>query len=155
MKLYVKLDAPDTLLLSENVCYKLKIVSYHPDVQPVLDHEPGQWRSKRPSQWKSKRKSKKAKIKLIQTICLPADGSDKQRKRSSRKKSSQQSKEADDLLPNTDNQGGEQPRSPYNLRYRQRRLARNINLRLSLVSRGHVTVLESVTSSADSSHLIS
>ena len=63
---YVKLDAPDTLLLlSENVCCKLKIVSYHPDVQPVLDHEP--------SQQKSKRKSKKAKIKLIQTICLPAD----------------------------------------------------------------------------------
>ena len=46
---YVKLDAPDTLLLSENACCKLQIVSYHPDVQPVLDHEPGQWKSKRPS----------------------------------------------------------------------------------------------------------
>ena len=65
--LYVKLDAPDTLLLSENVCCKLKIVSYHHDVQAVLDHEPGQR--------KSKRKSKKAKIKLIQTIRLPADSS--------------------------------------------------------------------------------
>ena len=64
---YVKMDAPDTLLLSENVCCKLQIVSYHPDVQPVLDHEPGQQ--------KSKRKSKKARIKLIQTIRLPADSS--------------------------------------------------------------------------------
>ena len=44
-----------------------KIASYHPDVQPVLDHKPGQQ--------KSKRKSKKAKIKLIQTIQLPADSS--------------------------------------------------------------------------------
>ena len=32
---YIKLDVPDTLLLSENVCCKLDIVSYHPDVQPV------------------------------------------------------------------------------------------------------------------------
>ena len=56
-----------TLLLSENVRCKLKIVSYRPDVQPVLDHEP--------NQRKSNRKSKKAKIKLIQTIHLPADSS--------------------------------------------------------------------------------
>ena len=31
----IKLDVPDTLLLSENVSCKLDIVSYHPDVQPV------------------------------------------------------------------------------------------------------------------------
>ena len=64
---YVKLYAPDRLLLSENVCCKLQIVSYHPDIQPVLDNELGQW--------KSKRKSEKARIKLIQTICLPVDSS--------------------------------------------------------------------------------
>ena len=32
---YVKLVAPDQLLLSEAVCYKLGIVSYHPSVQSV------------------------------------------------------------------------------------------------------------------------
>ena len=115
-------------------------------------------RSQRKS--KRKRKSKKAKIKLIQTICLPADSSgvvqveaksidivytpkDKQRK-----KSSQQSKEADNLLPTTGNQGGEQPRSPYNLRHRQRGLTRNINSRSSLVSEG-------ICNSSGISHLIS
>ena len=52
---YVKLDAPDILLLSENVCCKLNIVSYHPDVLPVAE----------PSQKKLRKKGKKAKIKLI------------------------------------------------------------------------------------------
>ena len=36
---FVKLVAPDKLLLSENVCRMLGVVSYHPDVQPV--DEPG------------------------------------------------------------------------------------------------------------------
>ena len=35
---YVKLDAPDTLLLSGNVCHTLKTVSYHPNVQPASDN---------------------------------------------------------------------------------------------------------------------
>jgi len=56
---YIKLDAPDTLLLSENVCCKLDIVSYHPDVQPVDQGRP---------------KGKK-KIKLIQTVHLPTGSS--------------------------------------------------------------------------------
>ena len=34
---YITLDAPDTLLLSENVCHTLKIVSYHPSVQSASD----------------------------------------------------------------------------------------------------------------------
>ena len=59
---YIKLDAPDTLLLSENVCCKLDIVSYHPDVQPV-------------DQGRPKGKKKKAKIKLIQTVRLPTGSS--------------------------------------------------------------------------------
>ena len=59
------MDAPDTLLLSENVCCKLNIVSYHPDVLPVAE----------PSQKKLRKKGKKAKIKLIQTVRLPADSS--------------------------------------------------------------------------------
>ena len=33
--MYVKLVAPDQLLLSEAVCYKLGIASYHPSVQSV------------------------------------------------------------------------------------------------------------------------
>ena len=33
----VKLDAPDTLSLSENVCHTLKVVSYHPNVQSASD----------------------------------------------------------------------------------------------------------------------
>ena len=60
---YVKLDASDALLLSEHVCCELNIVSYHPDVHPVpeLDRK------------KSKgKKGKKVKIKLIQTVRLPA-----------------------------------------------------------------------------------
>ena len=35
-KCMLKLDAPVALLLSENVCCKLNIVTYHPDVQSVL-----------------------------------------------------------------------------------------------------------------------
>ena len=31
---YVKMDAPEQLLLSEGVCRQLGILTYHPDVQP-------------------------------------------------------------------------------------------------------------------------
>ena len=58
---YIKLDAPDTLLLSENVYCKLDIVFYH-HVQPV-------------DQGRPKGKKKKAKIKLIQTVRLPTGSS--------------------------------------------------------------------------------
>ena len=81
---YIKLDAPDTLLLSENVCHTLKIVSYHPNVQSASDdaepdNHPNVQPVARPSvagsgQGKS-RKSKKAKIRLIQTVRLPANSS--------------------------------------------------------------------------------
>ena len=30
---YVKMDAPEVLLLSEGVCRQLKIVTYHPEVK--------------------------------------------------------------------------------------------------------------------------
>ena len=66
-KVYVKMDAPDALLLSENVCCKLNIVIYHPDVQSVL---PATDQSK-----VKKKKNKKAEISLIQTVRLPADSS--------------------------------------------------------------------------------
>ena len=66
-KVYVKLDAPVALLLSENVCCKLNIVTYHPDVQSVL---PATDQSK-----VKKRKNKEARIGLIQTVHLPADSS--------------------------------------------------------------------------------
>ena len=58
---YVKLDAPDALSLFENVCCKLNIVTYHPDVQPVR-------------QGQRKKKGKKAKVKLIQTVRLLSCG---------------------------------------------------------------------------------
>ena len=31
---YVKMDAKDSLLLSEGVCRQLEIISYHPEVMP-------------------------------------------------------------------------------------------------------------------------
>ena len=65
-----------------------------------------------------------------------------------RKEPSQQLKEANNLLSTTGNQSGEQPSSPYNLRHRQRGLARNINSRSSLV-------LEGICNSFRISHLIS
>ena len=66
-RVYIKLDATDALLLSENVCCKLNIATYHPDVQSVLpatDHNK-----------MKKKNNKKARISLIQTVCLPADSS--------------------------------------------------------------------------------
>ena len=84
MKLYIKLDAPNTPLLSENECRTLKIVNYHPNVQPASeDAEPHNQPSVQPvarpsfagsGEGKS-RKSKKAKIRLIQTVHLPANSS--------------------------------------------------------------------------------
>ena len=65
--MYIKLDGPDALLLSENVCCKLNIVTYHPDVQLVL---PATDQSKL-----KKNKNKIARMSLIQTVCLPADSS--------------------------------------------------------------------------------
>ena len=65
-RVYIKLDAPDALLLSENVCCKLNIATYHPDVQSVLPAT---------DQNKMKKNNKKTRISLIQTVCLPADSS--------------------------------------------------------------------------------
>ena len=82
--MYIKLDAPDTLLLSENVCHTLKIVGYHPNVQSASDgaepaNQPNVQPVARPSVASSGqgklRKSKKAKIRLIQTVRLPANSS--------------------------------------------------------------------------------
>ena len=36
---YVKLVAPDQLLLSESACHRLGIVSYHPEVQLLRRHQ--------------------------------------------------------------------------------------------------------------------
>ena len=36
---YVKLVAPDELLLSESACHRLGIVSYHPEVQLLRRHQ--------------------------------------------------------------------------------------------------------------------
>ena len=66
-RVYIKLDATDALLLSEGMCCKLNIVTYHPDVQSVLPTT---------DQNKVKKKNnKKARISLIQTVRLPADSS--------------------------------------------------------------------------------
>ena len=61
--MYVRLDAENTLLLSEKVCSELRIVSYHPDVQTTPE----------PTITKKNKKSKRAKIKLVQIVCLPAE----------------------------------------------------------------------------------
>ena len=81
---YIKFDAPDTLLLSEYVCHTLNIVSYHSNVQPTSDdaepdNHPNVQSVARPSvaglgQGKS-RKNKKAKIRLTQTVHFPANSS--------------------------------------------------------------------------------
>ena len=63
MKLYIKLDAPD-------ICCDLNVVSYHPDVQPVVEPVPGSGQKKL-----KKKRGRKAKIRLVQTVCLPADSS--------------------------------------------------------------------------------
>ena len=34
---YVKMDAPESLLLSEGVCQQLSIVTYHPDIQTKIN----------------------------------------------------------------------------------------------------------------------
>jgi len=65
-RVYVKLDAPDALLLPENVCCELDIVTYHPNVQTVLPAM---------EQSKPKGKNKKARITPIQTVRLPAGSS--------------------------------------------------------------------------------
>ena len=39
---YVKLVAPDQLLLSETVCHHLGIVNYNPNVQPVEVCQPAE-----------------------------------------------------------------------------------------------------------------
>ena len=71
---YIKLCAPDTLLLSE-ICHTLKIVSYHANVQ--LASEPGNVQPvARPSVAARKvKKSRKAKIRLMQTVSLPVNSS--------------------------------------------------------------------------------
>ena len=62
---YVRLDTENTLLLSEKVCSELGIVSYHPDVQTTPE----------PAIAKKNKKGKRANIKLVQTVRLPADSS--------------------------------------------------------------------------------
>jgi len=64
-RVYVNFNVPDALLLSENVCSKLAIVTYHPEVQAVPPAT---------DQNKSK-KNKKSRIRLVQTVHLPADSS--------------------------------------------------------------------------------
>ena len=102
----------------------------------------------RPPKWVEKLMNQPPAIVEPNSSDIVHTPKDKQRKKSSRKKSPQQLKEADNLLPTTGNQGGEQPRSPYNLRHRQRGLTRNINSRTSLVSEG-------ICNGSGTSHLIS
>ena len=35
-RVYIKMDAPEQLLLAEGVCRQFKIITYHPDVTGIL-----------------------------------------------------------------------------------------------------------------------
>ena len=63
---YIKMDAPDQLLLSKGVCRQLGIITYHPDVQ--------KWRGGRkkqpPSAAIEKAKVPMVRVKLVQSIQL-------------------------------------------------------------------------------------
>ena len=62
---YIKMDAPDQLLLSEGVCRQLGIITYHPDVQ--------KWRGGRkkvPTTASEKAKVPMVRVKLVQSIQL-------------------------------------------------------------------------------------
>ena len=60
---YIKMDAPDQLLLSEGVCRQLGLISYHPDVQ--------QWRGGRKQpQPTEDAKVPTVRVKLVQSIQL-------------------------------------------------------------------------------------
>ena len=58
---YVKIKAPDSLLLSETVCRELGIVQYHPNVRPLGNsRETG-----------TVDRSPRDKVRMIQSVCLP------------------------------------------------------------------------------------
>ena len=58
--IYVKMEAPNSLLLSEAVCRLLGIIQYHPNVKPLNAEES-----------ETAKQTQKNKVRLIQTIWLP------------------------------------------------------------------------------------
>ena len=40
MPVYVKMDSPTPLLLSEGMCHQLKIIAYHPEIHPAIEETP-------------------------------------------------------------------------------------------------------------------
>ena len=62
---YIKMDAPDQLLLSEGVCRQLGLLSYHPDVQ--------QWRGGKKQSPPTEQEAKvpTVRVKLVQSIQIP------------------------------------------------------------------------------------
>ena len=67
--IYVKMEAPSPLLLSEAVCRQLGIIQYHPNVKP-LDIE---------KKAETAKQAQKNKVRLIETIRLPAQHSTQQK----------------------------------------------------------------------------
>ena len=59
--IYIKMDAHDSLLLSEGVCSQLGIVSYHPDVE-----------SKEPSAVLEEAAVPTVRVCLLQSVSIPA-----------------------------------------------------------------------------------
>ena len=59
--IYVKMEAPNPLLLSDAVCRQLGIIQHHPNVKPLNVEES-----------ETAKQTQKNKVRLIQTIQLPA-----------------------------------------------------------------------------------
>ena len=60
---YIKMDAPEQLLLSEGVCRQLGILTYHPDVQ--------RWRGgRRPGAPEKQAKIPMVRVRLVQSVCV-------------------------------------------------------------------------------------
>ena len=60
--IYVKMEAPNQLLLSEAVCRQLGIIQYHPNVKPLDAEEKSE----------TAKQTQKNIVRLVQTVRLPA-----------------------------------------------------------------------------------
>ena len=67
--IYVKLKAPDPLLLSESVCQRLGIIQYHPLVDSVREAEESQEQlPKRETRTHNRPVESTANVKMIHTV---------------------------------------------------------------------------------------
>ena len=60
---YIKMDAPEQLLLSEGVCRQVGILTYHPDVQRWIG-------GRRPGTPEKQAKIPMVRVRLVQSVCV-------------------------------------------------------------------------------------